>query len=432
MSIEDESRRIDDLLAGGHISEDEAVRAKARLLEKKQEGIAEERREEKAEDREREGARGAAGNTVPVDMRAAVPGPRRTKELEPISDMQVVSEHSEDLDSMREAVDDEREQETGGSWKIVAAVAAVVVLGGVGYALSGEDSGGDQEPPAKMEAESDRGEERMAENSVEKEEVARPARVVEAVKAEAPAVEESASKGSLPAEYLGKWVVDIVAMRALPEYARRHELEFVKDAARFSAMRFDLSSDTVTQTLGKAPQRHQYTIQEQTEGRVVLALTDSGGRETQVTLAYDGASLTMIRENSSRKMILIREGAASSAVAPAPEEETAPEEAAPEEAEEAQEVVEPEEAPAPEALAEDSAAPDATHEVFNTAGDAEEPWLNMRRGPSSKTIVTGRLSDGTKVKFLAGSRDNWWKVEVLTGDDTDKTGFVNSNWLKKL
>ena len=61
MSIEDESRRIDDLLAGGHISEDEAVRAKARLLEKKQEGIAEERREEKAEDREREGARDTSG-----------------------------------------------------------------------------------------------------------------------------------------------------------------------------------------------------------------------------------------------------------------------------------------------------------------------------------------------------------------------------------
>ena len=403
MSIEDESRRVDELLASGDISEEEAARAKARLLEERRQ----ERAQAQAEAGERESARGAAGNTVPVDMRAAAPGPRRADALEPVAEMKVVSEHSDDLEWMREAVkDDPGKPPSKPPWGLIAGV-LIVGLGAAFFLLQGEE-----EPAPKSPQEASAPAEEPAEKEAPREEVERPARVVEA---SAPPKEEAPSAApGLPDEWLGKWVVDVVAMRALPEYARRHELEFAKDAARFSAMRFDFSADTVTQTLGRAPQRHSYTITEQSEGRAKLALTDPSGRETGVTITHAGGALTLVREKSARKMILIREGAPTSAPVSTAEEPTADGPAADE--------------PAAE---EPDPAADATHEVFNTAVDSEEPWLNMRRGPSARTVVTGRLGDGTKVKFLAGSRGSWWKVEVLSGDDAGKTGFVNSKWLKK-
>ena len=57
MSIEDESRRVDELLASGDISEEEAARAKARLLEERRQ----ERAQAQAEAGARASARGAAG-----------------------------------------------------------------------------------------------------------------------------------------------------------------------------------------------------------------------------------------------------------------------------------------------------------------------------------------------------------------------------------
>ncbi len=429
MSTEEESRRLDELLAAGHISEEEATRQKSRLLEEKRRGIAEQRGHASATG-EQESAEGTSGGTKPMETKASFPSSEPPLVLETIHDMQVVSEHSDDLESIRKNAAGASAQSGGSASRWGVAFVAFLALAGAVFVLFGDEK--EEAAPPASAAETPRSTPAVksaADAPIPREEVVESVRGIQAVKGDSATTVDSVSPDGLPAECLGKWVVDVLAMRQLPEYARRHEMEFVKDAARFSAMRFDIDLENVTQTLGKAPQRHRYSIQEQSAGTVVLALTDSGGAETSVTLTFGEGRLTMQRGASGRKMLLMREGAPSGAT-PSPEEvpgetETAVEEASGERAQE--EVPVPAQAPTDE-----SAYKDATHVVFNTSSDPKEPWLNMRRGPSSRTIVLGQLPDGTPLKFLAASRGRWVKVEVLSGDAAGKIGFVNTSWLQKL
>ena len=71
----------------------------------------------------------------------------------------------------------------------------------------------------------------------------------------------------------------------------------------------------------------------------------------------------------------------------------------------------------------------ATHEVFNTAKDPKEPWLNLRRGPSARTDILAQMSDGTKVRVLE-STAKFWLVIVVDGGGLGKVGYAHRRWMR--
>ena len=75
--------------------------------------------------------------------------------------------------------------------------------------------------------------------------------------------------------------------------------------------------------------------------------------------------------------------------------------------------------------------PKPTHEVFNTAGDVKEPWLNLREGPSGKRAIVGQLPDGTGLIWIAASRGRWAQVKVADGPYAGRTGFLNTKWIRE-
>ena len=68
-----------------------------------------------------------------------------------------------------------------------------------------------------------------------------------------------------------------------------------------------------------------------------------------------------------------------------------------------------------------------THEVYNTARDTpNEPWLNLRQGPSANTQIIGNMPDGTEVKI--NQRQGNWANVTVDGQD----GWAHSKWLREL
>jgi len=86
---------------------------------------------------------------------------------------------------------------------------------------------------------------------------------------------------------------------------------------------------------------------------------------------------------------------------------------------------------APEAgKAEPQVMAGATHEVFRVATvDPEDPFLNLRSKPKLKSDLLGKLPEKTQVK-VKGETRKFYEVEVLSGDDKGKKGFVYFNSLR--
>jgi len=71
------------------------------------------------------------------------------------------------------------------------------------------------------------------------------------------------------------------------------------------------------------------------------------------------------------------------------------------------------------------------YEVYNTYMD-QEPYLNLRSEPTSKSINITRMSDGTKLILLSegnGSNGKWMKVRVL---ESGKVGYAHTKWIRKI
>ncbi len=82
------------------------------------------------------------------------------------------------------------------------------------------------------------------------------------------------------------------------------------------------------------------------------------------------------------------------------------------------------------ALAETPPPPPApTHQVFGTAGDEAEPWLNLRKEASSSGRLVGELRDGDQVRQV-GRKGPWWWVQVTSGSARGNMGFAHSRWLE--
>ncbi len=75
--------------------------------------------------------------------------------------------------------------------------------------------------------------------------------------------------------------------------------------------------------------------------------------------------------------------------------------------------------------------PGPTHEVFGTAGDVTEPWLNLRKTASGDGQLVGELRDGDRV-LQVGRKGPWWWVEVTSGSARGNYGFAHSRWLRPL
>lgn len=73
----------------------------------------------------------------------------------------------------------------------------------------------------------------------------------------------------------------------------------------------------------------------------------------------------------------------------------------------------------------------ATHKVFNTYTDEEEPWLNVRSGDHHDTNKIGKITDGTQVVILK-DRGKWVYISVESGSNKKLKGWVNSKWLTRL
>ena len=73
----------------------------------------------------------------------------------------------------------------------------------------------------------------------------------------------------------------------------------------------------------------------------------------------------------------------------------------------------------------------ATHEVFGTAEDVAEPWLNLRAAPAAKGQLVGELRDGDRVLRI-GRKGPWWYVLVVSGAAAGNYGFTHSRWLQEL
>ena len=68
-----------------------------------------------------------------------------------------------------------------------------------------------------------------------------------------------------------------------------------------------------------------------------------------------------------------------------------------------------------------------THQVYNTAADTpDEPWLNLRAGPSNNKQIIDQLPDGTEVR-INQRQGNWANVTV-----DGKDGWVHTGWLREL
>ncbi len=78
-----------------------------------------------------------------------------------------------------------------------------------------------------------------------------------------------------------------------------------------------------------------------------------------------------------------------------------------------------------------------THEVFDTYKDENnEPWLTLRTLPNIKTgQVIARLEDGTMLvidKYGFGYKGKWAKIVVTSGEHATESGYVHTNWIRRL
>jgi hypothetical protein len=62
-------------------------------------------------------------------------------------------------------------------------------------------------------------------------------------------------------------------------------------------------------------------------------------------------------------------------------------------------------------------------EVFRVKQDKEDPFLNLRKGPSSKKDIVAKLTEGTKVSKLDFKR-SWIQVVVEDGEHAGAEGWV--------
>ncbi|MCO4763865.1 MAG: hypothetical protein KC502_20295 [Myxococcales bacterium] len=72
----------------------------------------------------------------------------------------------------------------------------------------------------------------------------------------------------------------------------------------------------------------------------------------------------------------------------------------------------------------------ATHEVFNTSGDDEAPWLALRSRPHHRSKLLSEMSDDTQLRKV-GSRGKWWKVRIVGGEDDGVVGWANRRWIRR-
>lgn len=71
-----------------------------------------------------------------------------------------------------------------------------------------------------------------------------------------------------------------------------------------------------------------------------------------------------------------------------------------------------------------------THEVFNTAGDPKEPWLNLREAITPGSPVVARMPDGTRLRVIS-TKGKSWEVEIAQGADAGKKGFASPKFIRK-
>ena len=72
----------------------------------------------------------------------------------------------------------------------------------------------------------------------------------------------------------------------------------------------------------------------------------------------------------------------------------------------------------------------STHVVFGTDTDVKEPYLNLRREPTTKSAVLAKLYDGRDVTLLE-EKDGWAKV-VVQEKSTVQEGWVSMKYLQSI
>jgi len=78
---------------------------------------------------------------------------------------------------------------------------------------------------------------------------------------------------------------------------------------------------------------------------------------------------------------------------------------------------------------------EATHEVFNTSNDHNEPWLGLNTTPASGATTIAEMYDGTQIQLLSkgyGSKGKWWSIRIVGGANADQTGYAHSKWIRKI
>jgi hypothetical protein len=75
--------------------------------------------------------------------------------------------------------------------------------------------------------------------------------------------------------------------------------------------------------------------------------------------------------------------------------------------------------------------PKPTHEVFDASKDPDEPWLNLRMGPSTRNRVVGAMMDGTPL-IVHGREGRWLEVEIVRGANRGTRGFANGRWIRPI
>jgi type IV secretory pathway VirB10-like protein len=86
-------------------------------------------------------------------------------------------------------------------------------------------------------------------------------------------------------------------------------------------------------------------------------------------------------------------------------------------------------------VANDSPEPPATHEVHNTRGDQNAPWLMLRAEPNAKAAERYAMQDGTQLRVLEtnlGAKGTWWHVRVIGGEADGTTGYAHSRWIRTI
>lgn len=71
-------------------------------------------------------------------------------------------------------------------------------------------------------------------------------------------------------------------------------------------------------------------------------------------------------------------------------------------------------------------------EVHGTASATVDPWLALRAEPNPSQPILARLKDGTQVASAGHSSGNWVEIEVTSGSDIGKRGWVHERFLRPL